>query len=468
MAKKTVETPEQAGPERALKAIEVRPGGATAKDAWRNIRLIIAREYKGRITQRGFIIGSVVLVVLVAAAAFIPTITEYIASRSTAQTQVVVVNSAGTIGGLDAAALLSYISTNLNGPNPASPASYVVTGQSQADLGSLEDQVKNGELDILLAFARAANGDLTETYCTHSAANNDSNLPQIQTLAQQLAFLDRAQRLGLTSSQTSGLLAPPDLTVVHTQGQSTPPANQVIAGYVLAFAGGFLIYVSVSLYAIVVAAGVAEEKSNRVMEVLLNAATPLQLMVGKILGVGAACLTQMGCLVAVGIGALLIQAPLQAVLFGAKAGGFSQVLASISIPFYLLFLVYFLLDYFLYAAVFAGFGAMVSRQEELQSAVLAPRLLIIAGFIAVYLGAGLPNATLVRVLSYIPIFSPTLMLVRLALGTVAWWEFVLTIGLMLITILAAVFVAARLYRYGVLLYGQKPGLGQLLKMVRTK
>ncbi len=85
-----------------------------------------------------------------------------------------------------------------------------------------------------------------------------------------------------------------------------------------------------------------------------------------------------------------------------------------------------------------------------------------------YLGAFLPNATVVRILSYIPIFSPILMLVRLALGTVAWWEFVLTIGLMLVTILVLMVFAARLYRYGVLMYGQRPGLGQLVKMIRMK
>jgi ABC-2 type transport system permease protein len=67
-----------------------------------------------------------------------------------------------------------------------------------------------------------------------------------------------------------------------------------------------------------------------------------------------------------------------------------------------------------------------------------------------------------------PFFSPTLMLVRLALGAVAWWEFVLTIGLMLLTILVLMVFAARLYRYGVLMYGQRPGLGQLVKMVRMK
>ena len=90
----------------------------------------------------------------------------------------------------------------------------------------------------------------------------------------------------------------------------------------------------------VVATGVAEEKSSRMMEILVTAATPFQLMAGKIVGIGAACLTQMGSVVVVGIGALLLQTPLQTALFGANAGGFTQYLTGVSVPFYLLFLVY--------------------------------------------------------------------------------------------------------------------------------
>ena len=90
------------------------------------------------------------------------------------------------------------------------------------------------------------------------------------------------------------------------------------------------------------------------MEILVTAATPFQLMAGKIVGIGAACLTQMGCVVVVGIGALLLQTPLQAALFGANTGGFTQYLTGVSIPFYLLFLVYVLLAFFLYATLYAG------------------------------------------------------------------------------------------------------------------
>lgn len=248
--------------------------------------------------------------------------------------------------------------------------------------------------------------------------------------------------------------------------QTTQLTSESAAGYVLATAGVILIFISIQVYAGIVATGVAEEKSSRMMEILVNAATPFQLLAGKIVGIGAACLTQMGGLVVVGIGALLLQTPVQAALFGARAGSFSQYLTGVSIPFYLLFLLYFLLAFFLYATLFAGLASLVKRQEEVQSMIMLPLLLLSSGYVLFFFVVATPDATVTKVLSYLPFWTPIFMLLRLAAGTVAWWEIVVTVALMLLTILACTWFAARLYRFGVLMYGQRPGLGQLLKLVR--
>jgi ABC-2 type transport system permease protein len=476
MPKKTVvtrdrETPAQNVPEQGQTSVAVSSGGAATLHTWRNIRLIIGREYKNRVTQRSFVITSIILLVIVFLAAFIPTIVQLITARTTSQTHIVVVNDAGSVAGLNDTALAAYIGTALNGTTGTQTAgnpAFALTFSTAHALPDLQNQVKNGQLDILLVLARAPKQDLRLTYDTSASATNDANLSTIQGLAQLLTFLDTAHRLDLTSSQTQRLSAPPDLTVVYTQqSQSTRPESEIIAGDLLAIAGAILIFMSVSIYGNIVAAGVAEEKGSRIMEILVNAATPFQLLVGKIVGIGAACLTQMGCVVVVGIGALLLQTPLQAALFGASAGGFSQYLTGVSIPFYLLFLVYILLAFFLYATLYAGLAAMVKRQDEVQNATILPTLLVVTGYLLFYVALASPNAALTKVLSYIPFFTPGLMLVRLAVGTVAWWEIVVTVALMLVAILACTWFAARLYRYGVLMYGQRPGLGQLLKLVRT-
>ncbi len=111
---------------------------------------------------------------------------------------------------------------------------------------------------------------------------------------------------------------------------------------------------------------------------------------------------------------------------------------------------------------------MVKRQDEVQSAIQVPLLILILSFVPVYMGAFNPNATSTKVFSYIPFWMPMVMLIRLALGAVAWWEVVVTIVLLLVTIFVCVMLSARIYRYGVLMYGQRPGFRQLLKMVRAK
>lgn len=465
MAQRNVEPPEASQPESKQSVVAVSSGRTAEQHTWRNIRLIIEREYKNRVNRRSFLIVTIILSALVALAAFIPTIQQYFSTRTHTQTQVVIVNSAGGIAGFDAATLGATINTDLNGTTPANTASYAVTFQPSSMLNSLQDQVKNGSLGVLLVLDRAANGGLQLTYYTDASPTGDGNLAPIQALAQHLTFLDTAQRLGLGESQIRSLLAPPNLSVVRTQpARST---EERVAGTVLAVFGSYLSFFAVVGYAVNVAHGVAEEKANRVMEILVNAATPFQLMIGKIVGIGAACLTQMAVVVAVGIGTLLLQTPLQTALFGTAESDFVQYLTRISIPFYLSFLIYFLLEFFMYASVDAGLGALVRRTEEVQSMTMIPTMFLVAGFLSIYAGLGSPDSATVRLFSYIPIFTPVLMLDRLALGTVAWWEIVLTIGLMLATIAVCIWVSARLYRYGVLMYGQRPSLGQLVKIIRT-
>ena len=472
MAKKPLSISEQERSEQEHRAVAVSSGGAAAQNTLRNIRLIIGREYKNRVTQRVFIITTIILLLIVFLAPFIPTIVQLVQSLTASpnsQTQVVVVNEAGPVAGLSEAALTSYISSQLNGTTSTGPAPYAITSQPQASLSDLQNRVRQGKLDILLMLNRSPQGDLQLLYDTNADPNNDSNLSSMQALAQKLTVLDTAHRLGLTPAQLTRLFAPASLTTTYArQSQRARPPSETAAGYVLALAGVYLLFYAVLGYANSVAHGVAEEKSSRVMELLLNAATPLQLLVGKIVGIGAAGLSQMVCLVVVGLGSLLLQAPLQVALFGANVGGLALFFTGIFLPFYLLFLVYFLLAFFLYAALFAGLGALVKRQDEVTSATQVPLMLIILAWIPVIFGFSSPNAPWLRVLSYFPFWTPMLMLVRFGVGTVAWWEVVLTVALMLLAISACTWFAARLYRLGVLMYGQRPGLGQLMKMVRPR
>jgi ABC-2 type transport system permease protein len=475
MSKQTLPTPEQEAPAQNQASVVVSRGGAANQHTWRNIRLIIGREYKNRVTQRSFIIGTIVLLVAVIIAAFVPTIFQVITARTSSQTKIAIVNNAGSIAGLNGTILTKYIATNLNGAasqtqgqNTNGKAPFAISTFSSNSANNLQQQVKNGSLDILLVVDRAANQDIHFTYYTNSSGQ-DTNETQIQTLAGQLSLLDKASRMGLTPTQTSNLFAQTQFTIINTkQNQDKRSISDIVAGYVIAYAGIVLIYMWVTLYGMGVAMGVAEEKGTRIMEILVNATTPFQLMVGKIIGIGAAGVTQMATFVTIGIIMLLLQNPLKAALLGNSSGGFSLNITGTFIILLLLLLVYFILGFLLYATLFAAVGALVKRQDEVQNAILPITFLSLAGYLASFVGISNPNATWLKVFSYIPFWTPTTMIMRIGTGSVAGWEIALTIAIMIVAIVVCTFISARIYRFGVLMYGQRPGLRQLIKVVRTQ
>lgn len=470
---------EPVAPEQNQSSVAVRAGGAATQNTMRNIGLIIGREYKNRLSQRSFIISTVVILVLVVIGACVPTVVQYFAAKTSSQTRLAVVNNAGTIGGMSSAALPGYIGAELNGNAQASavnipgqsstsgqPRFAVTTGDNS---NSLQQKVRNGSLDILLIVDRAADKSLHFTYYTSTSSSDDSNLSQVQTVAGQLSFIDRAHTLGLTSAQTSSLFTQPAFTVINTkQNQDTRSTADIVAGYIIAYAGIILILMSVYLYGIGVAMGVAEEKGSRIMEILVNAATPFQLLAGKIIGIGAAGLTQMASIVLVGIIAILLQTPLQHALLGGNNSAISINITGTSITLLVLLLVYFILGFTLYATLFAAMGALVKRQDEVQNTIQPVTWLFMIGYIVSFIGISNPNATWVKIISYIPFWTPTTMLMRIGTGSVAPWEIALTIGLMLVAIFICTVISARIYRFGVLMYGQKPKLGQLIRVVSSR
>lgn len=476
MSKKSGAVLEREPPLREQSALTISRGGAAHQHTLRNIGLIAGYEFRKRVRQRSFIVVTIIILVLVILGACVPTVIQYFTATSNAQTKMVVVNNAGPIAGMNDAALSRYIETALNGTatpatgtntsgNPPYSIRIAPAGSSSSDL---QKQVKDGALSILLVLDRAANGEMRFTYYTNtsnSSLSGDPHLSQVQALAGQLNVLDKASSLGLTPTQTASLFAQPAFSAVNTEQNSRSVADTV-TGYILAYVGILLIFMSIYLYGYGVATGVAEEKGSRIMEILVNAATPFQLMVGKIVGIGAAGLTQMAGFVVVGISALLLQAPLKALLLGSSAGGLNLDVTGASVTLLLLLLVYFLLGFLLYATLFAAMGALVKRQEEVQNVVQPVIWFFMVGYLVSFIGISSPDAAWVKVISYIPFWTPTTMLMRIGTGAVAWWEIALTIALMLVAIFICAVISARIYRFGVLMYGQKPGLRQLFKLVR--
>lgn len=232
------------------------------------------------------------------------------------------------------------------------------------------------------------------------------------------------------------------------------------------FAGTFLLYVALLFYAVAVMRSVLEEKTSRIVEVIVSAVEPWKLMLGKILGVGAVGLTQLaiwalvaGALAAAGLPALVAARPELAGL--AELGG---VWPGVGVAG--LFLLYFLGGYFIYAGLYAAVGAMCTSEQEASQAQ-APIVLLLA--VPVLLLAPVmeaPGSTFATLLSLVPFFSPILMFARAGLGVASGWEVALSAVLMAGTVVVVARLAGRIYRTGILMTGKRPTLPELWRWIR--
>jgi ABC-2 type transport system permease protein len=444
------------------------PEKPAGRNNLRNIGLITWREYKNQVSRRSFLVISIIYLIIIVAGSFAPTIIQYITTRvsTPTQTHIALINTAGTVAEMNNASLLATLTTNLN----AQGTSSTWTPMAASALNTTRSAVKNGQFAALLVIERGAGNRLDFTCYTASTDPDDTLAAQIQQAASQINVLDQAERQHLTSAQIASLFTPPVFTTTNLSGQSNTYTSAWVAGLVLAYIGVVLIFIMNILYGTSVAQGVAEEKGNRIMELLMLAATPFQLMVGKIIGIGAAGLTQMGALVLIGLGMLALQHPLHTALLGNASGGLALAITGASATMLLLVLLYFILSFALYSSLYAAAGALVQRQDEAQNASTPITMLSVVGYAAsltVVSIPGAPDALWFKILSYIPFWTPTTMLVRIAVGTVAWWEIPLTVLLMALGFLVCSWISARIYRYGVLRYGQRFSFGQLLRVLRA-
>jgi ABC-2 type transport system permease protein len=227
-----------------------------------------------------------------------------------------------------------------------------------------------------------------------------------------------------------------------------------------------LTFMAVVTYGSWVASSVVEEKSSRVMELLVTAATPRELLAGKVLGTGAAGLTQYLAIVVAAIGGLLAQGLLAELIFG-PGQTTDNTLQAVTPVVMIVFGIFFLGGFGLYATLYAALGSTASRQEDVQT-VTGPMILVgMLGYFASFTAINTIDASWVQVLSFVPFFSPYLIPSRLILGSIAPWEILVSAVVLAATLAAAQTIAARLYAAGVLLYGQRIGLRSVWRATRV-
>lgn len=247
-----------------------------------------------------------------------------------------------------------------------------------------------------------------------------------------------------------------------------------VLGYIMAF----LVYFMLALYGNTVMRGVIEEKSNRIIEILVSSTKPKDILFGKVTGIGAVGLTQILIWIVFGIiiifslpGILSIFQSSNTIEMSSISNQEIQQFKSFEIPpiniwLGITFILYFLLGYFLYSTLYAGIGSAVDQEQDAQYLsipVLVPLILPI--LFSPYILAN-PNGILSVILSIFPFFSPILMIIRIASTSVPWWEILLSFTLMTLTFWFAIWMSSKIYRVGILIYGKKPNVREIWRWAR--
>jgi len=428
----------------------VQTAGVTERPGVRNVRLVARRELLIRLRSRAFLLSTLLLVGVALVLGAVPLGVRLLEREAVSRIAVVAPDAAlGEIarGSLDLV---------LNGANRLDPTSRNPFEVSVVpDEAAARSAVDAGELDGALVVRRDPDGTLSFVYLTNAPRGRTAILARLGAVA--IAVGDMVGR-------AQGLIGEFEVVPIDPSASARPTETEQTSARILAYVLVVLLFfISVS-YGMWVAASVVEEKATRVIELVLGAATPAQLLAGKVAGIGLAGLIQMSAIVVPLLGVLLLQDQLAALVLGGEAT-ISRLLGGLGVGVLAGFVVLGILGFLLSAFLYAAAGSLVWRQEDVQQVSLPMLALTMAGYIAAAIAVGSVDAAWVAPLSLLPFFSPYLLLVRLMLDTVALWEIAVAVGLLAASIALAAGLASRVYAAGVLLHGQRPSFGALVAVV---
>lgn len=320
--------------------------------------------------------------------------------------------------------------------------------------GSLEDvKAKVVSGDVQCAFVM----DSLEsyTYYVNNLSMYDANMQTANSVLQEVYRVTAMVQGGMSPEQAEKILSAQIQCNAVTLGKDQ--MQNFFYTYIMIFA----LYMVILLYGQMVATNVAVEKSSRAMEVLITSANPTSMMFGKVI---ASCLAGLMQLIAVFGTALVFYN------INKSAWGDNMIIESIfNIPLSLFayMLLFFVLGFLIYAFLYGAIGSTASKLEDINTSVLPITFLFIIAFIVVMasMGSGNVDNTIMKVCSFIPFTSPMAMFTRICMSTVPWYEILVSVAILIGSTIGVGFIAAKIYRVGVLLYGTSPKLGNIIKSV---
>jgi ABC-2 type transport system permease protein len=430
----------------------------------KKVLIIIKREYLVRVRTRAFMIGTIISPLLMLALIALPI---FFATRGGGDRRVTVLDQTGDpdmFGAIKRSLeARGEGDDELNRRDPGvGRTNYTLTQRIVApgeDLQAVELQYQQqAAQDPNVTYLVLRPGSAEPLEVEYFAKNtSDFSIGTLERAINDAVSTLRLKRAGLNSAQIAAYTKRIEMkrNKITSSGGVEEGGR---ADFVVAFIMLFFIYMTVLLYGLAVMRGVIEEKQSRIVEVLVSSVRPTQMMLGKVIGIGMVALTQVGVWA---LSALLLTT------FGVSVFA-SRGLTMPNVPISLLiyFVVYFVLGYFLFATLYALVGSIVSSEDEAQQAQIPVTILLIVPMMIFNMIMANPTSNASIVLSMIPFFAPTLMMMRIAVVNPPLWQILLSMLIMVASILGCVWVAARIYRVGILMYGKRPSIAELGRWLR--
>lgn len=441
----------------------------------RKFLAVVKREYVQRVRTKFFVVATILGPVLMAAFTIVPALMFGI--RAGGPTRLAIVDQTGRMYERVAKELVSGKDRRGNSATAEAPMQPPVGGDPKEQINqagkmikasfaveevrldnrsldearkNLEARIQNRELDGYVVLP----ANLLKDGQPEFRARNTADLFTKDTVESSISRAVRGQRLveaGIDEKAVAQASEPVDLKTIEAGGKESKGE----ASFFFVFGIGLLIYMSVLLYGQFVLGAVIEEKETRIAEILFSSMRSFPLMMGKLIGVSLVALTQLGIWAA----AFLIFS-----LWA--AGGSSITLPHIPPMLFVYFVIYFLMGYFIYSTVYAVVGSMVTTTQEGGQLALPVVLMLVAGFYLSFNIIRSPNSSLAFWASMFPFFAPITMLVRIVTETPPLWQILLSLGIGIATIVGLVWLASRIYRVGMLMYGKKATIPEVWRWVR--
>jgi len=410
---------------------------------------VIRREYLERVRSKAFIIGTVLGPVLMGAMMVVPMLLAKSRAGSSLL-RVAVVDQTGNLGGSVEEALRAALWDG-KARFDVRPSGPGTTGDQEKNL---REAVLKGQLDGFLVLPEGALADGKADYFGRNVSNQ-MDLGLLRRTVNEFLVSRRLSAAGLDPGRVKALTRDLELRTVRLSqaGEREDKGAALVLSIILLM----VLYTSILMWGQSVMAGVIEEKTNRVVEVVLSGLPATELLAGKLLGAGAAGLTQFGVWSLSLFGISLATA-------GPVASAFKM--PEISPLVLVSFVLFFLLGFAFYASLYAAAGAAVNNLQEAQNFVLPIVMPLVIGIMFFPIILESPDGPLAVVLSLIPFLTPLLMFLRIVVLTPPAWQIALSLLIMVASVAAVIWLAARIYRVGILMYGKRPTFPELLRWVR--